>query len=499
MRILIDTNIIIHRENNHIVPIVLQDVLKLCSRLKYDILKHPKSVEELKTDLDEGRRKIALSKINTYPTLEATLDPKTDSDFMAKVGLPSKSNDEIDNFLLYSVYRNAVAVLITEDKGIHKKAVILNLKDRVLSIEEALSLFRKKLINETVANPPALKKLSVHNLDINDELFDSLKEEYGLSAFEDWFERISREGRKCWVYIKADQTLGALLVYKIEDETIDSIPPIPASKKLKLATFKVSYVGNKIGELFIKLAVEYSIKNQIDELYLTHFTKEGDLLVDLITEYGFCKIAKQRNGEDIYLKKLIVPHSKIKQLSPIEVSKIYFPSFYDGKEVNKFIIPIRPEFHQRLFTDCENRQTTLFEYMGEFIVEGNTIKKAYISNSRTKKIFTGDVLLFYRSKNSEITSIGVVEKTFRGLQSKEEITKHVRNRTVYSPDEIKKMAEKPTLVILFTLHFHLKNPIKLSDLKAMGISHPQSISKIPHEKYILIKTKGELNERFTVN
>ena len=494
MRILIDTNIIIYREDNHIVPAVLQDMLKSCSRLKVDILKHPKSVEELKKDTNEDRQRIALSKINTYPTLEATLDPKTDRDFMAKVGLPSKSNDEIDNFLLYSVYRNAVAVLITEDKGIHKKAVILNLKDRVLSIDEALSLFRKKLINETVANPPALKKLSVHNLDINDKFFDSLKKEYVLSDFEDWFEKISLEGRKCWVYIKEDETIGALLVYKIEDEFIDSAPPIPASKKLKLATFKVSHVGNKIGELFIKLAVEYSIKNGLDEMYLTYFTK-NDHLFYLITEYGFCKTATKRNGEDVYLKKLIAPKSEINKLSPVEISKKYYPSFYDGTKVNKFMVAIEPKFHQKLFTDYKNRQTKLLEYMGEFIVEGNTIKKAYICNSNTKQISTGDILLFYRTEESEITSIGVVEKTFCDLKNKEEVMKHVRKRTVYSKDEI----ENKGLVILFTLHFHFKKSIKLSDLKAMGISHPQSISKIPHEKYILIKTKGGLNERFTVN
>ena len=158
MRILIDTNIIIYRENDHIVPAVLQDLLKSCSRLKFDILIHPKSVEELKKDTNEDRQKIALSKINTYSILEYPLDPKTDNGFMAYVGRPSKSNDEVDNSLLYSVYRNAVDFLITEDKGIHKKAVILNLKDRVLSIDEALSIFRKSLLDEAVTNPPALKK-----------------------------------------------------------------------------------------------------------------------------------------------------------------------------------------------------------------------------------------------------------------------------------------------------------------------------------------------------
>lgn len=127
MRILIDTNIIIYREDDHIVPAVLQELLKSCSHLKFNILIHPKSVDELKKDTNEDRQKIALSKINTYPTLESPPDPKTDAEFMACVGQSSKSNDEVDNLLLYSVYRNAVAFLITEDKGIHKKAEVLKL------------------------------------------------------------------------------------------------------------------------------------------------------------------------------------------------------------------------------------------------------------------------------------------------------------------------------------------------------------------------------------
>ncbi|MFU8767925.1 MAG: hypothetical protein ACNA7I_09760 [Candidatus Methanoperedens sp.] len=110
MRILIDTNIIIYREDDHIVPAVLQELLKSCSHLKFNILIHPKSVDELKKDTNEDRQKIALSKINTYPTLESPPDPKTDAEFMACVGQSSKSNDEVDNLLLYSVYRNALVI-----------------------------------------------------------------------------------------------------------------------------------------------------------------------------------------------------------------------------------------------------------------------------------------------------------------------------------------------------------------------------------------------------
>ena len=101
--------------------------------------------------------------------------------------------------------------------------------------------------------------------------------------------------------------------------------------------------------------------------------------------------------------------------------------------------------------------------------------------------------------DSKITSLGVIEKVLYGLQDEDEIFRNVRKRTVYSMKEIEKLAKKPTLVILFKWHFHLPNPLKLNDLKTMGISAPQSIAQISDEKYLQIKMRGGIDERFTVN
>ncbi len=499
MRLLIDTNIFIYRENDHVLADELQHLLKvLNSSQAIDILVHPETFEEIKRDQNEDRKNIALSKLNTYPSLESPPDQSKDDNFLSIVGTPSRINDEIDNALLYSVYKDAVDFLITEDKNIHKKAIRLDIKDRVLCVEEGIRVFEEDIFREEVVRPPALKEDLVYNLEISDPIFRSLKEEY--EEFDSWFKKISREGRKCWVYRRKDGTIGAILIYKIENDPIDSIPPLPAKKRLKIATLIVTHVGYKIGELFTKLAVGYSIKNNLAEIYLTHFTKPDDYLVDLITEYGFYKAAVNDRGEDIFVKELSVDKEKAKLMHPLEISKKYYPSFYEGADVKKFLVPIRPEYHQKLFTDYGGRQTALSEHAGEFIVEGNTIKKAYLSHSKIKNISPGDILLFYRTVDKrEITSLGVVGKTFHGLQDKNEIFRYVRNRTVYPMEEIEDFAKKPTLVILFTWHFHLPNPLKLVDLKTMGISAPQSIAQISDEKYLRIKTRGGINERFTVD
>ena len=135
------------------------------------------------------------------------------------------------------------------------------------------------------------------------------------------------------------------------------------------------------------------------------------------------------------------------------------------------------------------------------IVEGNTIRKAYLCHTNTKNIKPGSILLFYRSKDKNaITAVGVVEKVYYDLTDPREIMKHVRKRTVYSKEEIEEMAKnKPVTVILFNHHFYLRTPVKLDVLIREGIlkAAPQSIWKLEHEKYVRIKELGGIDERYT--
>ena len=508
MRVLFDTNIIIYREDHTVIPASLQNLHKALNQSKVEILVHPKSLEDIKKDSYDERRNISLSKFNTYPLLEAPPNHKKDSIFLSLVGPEPRINDEIDNAILYAVYRNAVDLLITEDKGVHKKAIRLEIKDRVLSIAEALEIFEIQLRDEKIVIPNAMKEDFVYNLDINDPFFDSLKADYDKTKFVEWFENASKEGRRCFVHRRPDGSIGALLIYKEEEkEPIDSDPIISAKRRLKLCTFKVSYVGNKIGELFIKLAVEVCKKRNLNEMYLTLFPEKQDNLIDLIKEYGFKEAAKlNKTNEVVYLKHLIVKEETV-SVKPVEISRDYYPTLYDGNDVNKFVIPIQPKWHIRLFNDyngkkAESRQLTITEASGEFIVEGNTITKAYLCNVKRNELREGSLVLFYRSKDEKcITSIGVVEKVEQELQNKEEIIRLVGKRTVYSIEEIEQLAKKQTTVVLFKWHLYLKNPLTLEELKSMGAlkGAPQTITQISHEQYLMIKTRGLIDERYTAN
>jgi len=64
----------------------------------------------------------------------------------------------------------------------------------------------------------------------------------------------------------------------------------------------------------------------------------------------------------------------------------------------KFLVPIRPDYHERMFLGFK-QQLTLPEMLGELEIPGNAIDKAYLSNFIIRKIQQGDLILFYRSQD----------------------------------------------------------------------------------------------------
>lgn len=493
MRILLDTNILIYREAGWKIPENISKLSELLTRNNFKLFIHPIILRDIESYENVEKKEIFLSKIKAYPKIDWTTDPDTDSNFRKIIVKTDKKNDKIDDWLLYAVFKDAVGFLITEDNGIHKKASKLQISQMVFKVDEAIDYF-SNLFKEVdiCAAPDAIKEMPLHNIDLSDKFFDELKEDY--KDFENWFKKKSQEGKKAWVFTKNDK-IGAFLLLKEEEEAIIGSPNLEKKKRLKRSTLKASYTGFKIGELFLKISLEYAIKKNIDEIYLTHYTKNNDDLILLIEDFGFHCISKTPNGEDIYIKNL-KPNDEIND--PIIISKYFYPSFYDGCNVRKFIIPIIPIYHERLFQDCPDKEIKLFE---SFLSESNTIKKAYISNSNIKKIKAGDVLFFYKSKEKQgITSVGVAEKVYYKANSSDEIMQIVGKRTVYRRDEIDDLAQENTVIILFRWHFYLEK-IKYQRLLELDVlkGAPQSILEITNENYSKIKREGKIDEGFTVN
>ena len=104
---------------------------------------HPSSVDDLEKDNQDSRRKEMLSRIKKYPSLEMP-PTATGADLEKLFGAIKKKNDIIDCHILFSIKRNCATYLITEDDGIHKRARISDLSERVLYVHEAISILTRQ-------------------------------------------------------------------------------------------------------------------------------------------------------------------------------------------------------------------------------------------------------------------------------------------------------------------------------------------------------------------
>ena len=155
-----------------------------------------------------------------------------------------------------------------------KKALKVGISDRVFRVDDALDYFRV-FLDKKILHPPPIILTPIHNLNPNDPIFDTHKKEY--EGYSDWWRKICKEGRKARVHF-VNSNISAILILNEENEPIDSIPPLPKKRRLKICTIKVSRRGFKIGELFIKICIQTAIQKNIDEIYLLILLKKMIIL-----------------------------------------------------------------------------------------------------------------------------------------------------------------------------------------------------------------------------
>jgi GNAT superfamily N-acetyltransferase len=323
--------------------------------------------------------------------------------------------------------------------------------------------------------------------------FDSLRAGYpgqgNRSGFDEWFRQKARENRMAWIYRDDAKALAALCIYHAQvDEVINDNGERLEGKALKLCTLKVgeSVRGRKIGELFLKAAFKYASENACENIFIHANAERHDYLINLLRDFGFKEKGSYQN-DVVLVKQHPVTAPQIGGAEPLDYVRDYFPHFQASSEVQKFVVPIQPEFHDTLFPDYQPMQPKLFSQVGDV---GNAIKLAYICHAPISSIKPGDVLLFYRTKDEKsITTVGVVER-FSVSADAAQIASIVSRRTVYSIDQIADMAKKPTKVILFRLISHLPSPVSYDELNRQQIiAGPiQSIRRVSDDAFSKILT-----------
>lgn len=497
MRILIDTNILIHLEDNKIVDESYYRFYNLAIANNCEVLYHKTCLEDLSRDTDEERKKTIISKLGKYSALKNPA--QLTSEFSSIVG-EKKINDRMDNIQLLQLHKEYVELFITNDKKLKRKATKLGIDNKVLTSEEAFEFLDKKYTLH-IPSHPVLQHGSVREIenDFTSDFFESLKDDYDRTEFIAWIQKCAKQDRSCY-HLKIEGKLSALLIYKLESYKENELEGIK-DDAFKICTLKVSddALGMKLGELFLNKMFQMCVHQKVNYLYVTTYNKQEALII-LLEKFGFTfhKSFKNNVGldEHIYLKDLNKANQKT------NIGNLIHPFFNDN--VEKFVIPIQPQFYKSLFKDGNLRTPSLFdsEDYGLEEIQGNTIVKAYISKATRTDLKPGDLLFFYSSGNyKSIEPVGVLID-YKRISDKEELWNLVRNKTVYSQTYLNNLLDESEYltVTIFRLVQYLKPVIGFNQIKNLkSYSNKfQTITKLDEQDYTLT-IKKSIDESFVIH
>lgn len=503
MRILLDTNIIIHREASRVYNQDIGLLFNWIDRLHYEKCVHPLTIEEIGTYQNEEVVNTMRVKISNYNQL------KTDSPETEIISILRESdktrNDFIDTSLLKEVLNNRVDFLITEDKGIHRKAKFLGIVDKIYKIDA--------FIDKCTSENPELKDYKVlsvkkeyfGNINLRDDFFRSFLEDY--QEFETWFNK--KADNISYVCI-TDNSVKAFLYLKVENSSSESYgdirPLFPPKKRLKIGTFKVTSTGYKLGERFLKIIFDNAIANMVDEIYVTIFDKreEQRRLIALLEEWGF-KYWGDKETKNGIERVFVRDFSKKVLNNPREC----FPFIKRNSRV--FLNPIWPAYHTELFPDSILNNESPLNYV-ENEPHRNALKKVYISRSYYKNLVRGDIILFYRTggyHESVISTIGVVESVITKIDSEDEFIRLCRKRSIFKDEELSKWwnfkkSNRPFIVNFLYIDSFPKPKVNLKRLIEIGLiksinDAPRGFLQIGNEKFEEFLKEARANENYIVD
>ena len=503
MKVLLDTNVIIHREAYKTSHLAIGQLFKWLDQLKYTKCVHPITAAELRSHANADTVRSMGIKLEAYHELKTTA-PVAPGIQQILDQTDKSSNDRNDSLLLNELVQGRVDIFITEDRNIHRKAAALGFSDRVFTIShfvEKTAAEHPDLVNYKVL---AVEKVYFGNIDVSDSFFDSFRADY--FEFDKWFRRKADE--VAYVCYSGKHLVGFLYI-KIEgiDENYTDITPLmPPRRRLKIGTLKVGLNGYRIGERFLKIVFDNALVNNVDQIYVTLFehTPEQLRLIELLEEWGFQHYGfkKTPTGEEQVYTRPFLPVAN--RAHP----KITFP--YMSDQANCFVVPIYPDYHTELLPDSILNTESPDDYKDNEPYR-NALSKVYISHSRERGLVSGDILVFYRTGGKYkgvATTLGIIEKVYNNIQSEKELISICKNRTFFKPEEIRAFWDRYSttkpFVVEFLYAYSLPRRPNLERLVDLGIiagydDVPRGFSKISLNQLHLLLTESKANESLIVH
>lgn len=503
MRALLDTNILIHREAPVVIRREIGLVFNWLDRLAYDKCVHPISVNEISRHENVQIRRSFTAKISSYRILRAPAKMASEVLTLSEA-VDRTENDRNDSMILNEVFVGRADLLITEDRKILKKADLLGISDRVVTIET----FLEKVVSE---NPDltdykvlSVQKELIGNLNIDDPFFSEFLSDY--PEFVQWCNRKSEEpAYVCF----ADGKLVAFLYLKVEDHRepyTNILPTFRAKRRLKIGSLRVELNGYKLGERFLKIVFDNAIRLRVDEIYITLFNRsfEQIRLIRLLDEFGFVLHGEKHNpngNELVYTRDMTPTFNR-------EAPNLTFP--YVSRSTSVFLVPIYPQYHTELLPDSILRTESPSDFV-EHEPHRNAIRKVYVSRSIFRDLNCGDIIVFYRTggyHQSVVTTIGIVENVHMRISSEEQFITLCRNRSVFSDEELRAhwryRANSRPFIVNFLFSYSFPRRPNMAILIENGVirdvkSAPRGFERISREQFTTILKLSETDSRLIVD
>lgn len=328
-------------------------------------------------------------------------------------------------------------------------------------------------------------------IDLQDSFFQSLREDY--PGFDDWFR--GKKDQEVFVQYENNKIIGFLYL-KIENGFVDDVvPKICANKILKVGTFKIVAHGTKMGEQFIKVIMDYALKENADVCYVTIYEKHQSL-INLVQQFGFEMYGTKGEGaqkENVYLKRMKSVTGDINKDFP----------FVNSKAAGKYLLSIYPKYHSIMFPD--SILTTESKDIITDVSYTNSIHKIYVCTmEQVENLKYGDIVVLYRTAtdgrsaeySSVATSICVVEdiKTQNEFGCFEDFYEYASKYSVFDKGDLRYWYNKGgCIAIKMTYNAALKRRIVRHDLiEEIGLERDQywGFFELTNEQFERIAQRG---------